>query len=362
MNKDVKRSSIKEYNSLPVLTSDGYFEQPGPTLWYAELQKSSEGHYILSPSGLLCVLPHREDLEFDPYPNNLAFPSIGCALSPDHIVYSARSRISAPARWSSVLYRVPISSLGAIPSSHKAIIAPDRTGQCSLPVLSPSGSTVAFTKGQSSDNPFGSSTIYVTNATGDDVKEVVLKSHDGRPTDIEIESLLWSHDEKSLFICSTRYGRRALVKVDIQGASAVPETLIDSGIASVYRLPGHHLLCSLSSFTCPSEYAIYNLHTSEKRCIDQLSLDKYRVGNHQVSEFYCRDADDNAADVQTWVLRPSFYQEGCTYPLAMLIYGGPTWAFTNSWQPLEVGWNALLLAEQGYVVAMPNTRGTDTHM
>ncbi|KAL9624923.1 MAG: hypothetical protein Q9160_000970 [Pyrenula sp. 1 TL-2023] len=44
----------------------------------------------------------------------------------------------------------------------------------------------------------------------------------------------------------------------------------------------------------------------------------------------------------------------------MLIYGGPTWAFTDTWQPLEVGWNALLLAEQGYVVAMPSTRGSSS--
>lgn len=352
---------MKEYTSLPILTSDGYIQEPGPTLWYAELQKSFEGHYSLSPTGILGVLPHGNDLEFDPYPHNLAFPSIGCALSPDIIVYSARSRASAPATWSSVLYRVAISSLSTTNSSHKPMIAPSHTGQCSLPVFSPSGSTIAFTKSHSGKNPFGSSTIYVVNINGDDAREVALETHDGGRIDIEIESLLWSQDEKSLFICSTSHGRRALVKVDIQGASAVPETLIDSGISSVHRLPNHRLLCSLSSFTCPSEYAIYNLKSLEKRCVAQITLDKYGVGEHQVSEFCCTGADDNAVDVQTWILRPSFYQEGHRYPLAMLIYGGPTWAFTNTWQPLEVGWNALLLAEQGYVVALPNTRGMEIH-
>lgn len=173
------------------------------------------------------------------------------------------------------------------------------------------------------------------------------------PVYLEIESMIWSQDENSLLICATNYGRRSLVRVNIvETFVTTPEILIeDSGITSMYRLPHNQLLVSSSSFVCPSEFAIYDVGSS-KTSLDKVDLTKYGVTNDQVSQFAFQGADNET--VQTWVLKPSFFQAGEKYPVTMFIHGGPLMAWTNNW---SFGLNPLLLAEQGHIVILPNFGG-----
>jgi dipeptidyl aminopeptidase/acylaminoacyl peptidase len=61
------------------------------------------------------------------------------------------------------------------------------------------------------------------------------------------------------------------------------------------------------------------------------------------------------AMMQMWILKPPGFDEKKKWPLVYLVHGGPQGAWEDGW---SYRWNPELWAAQGYVVAMPNPRGS----
>jgi dipeptidyl aminopeptidase/acylaminoacyl peptidase len=59
--------------------------------------------------------------------------------------------------------------------------------------------------------------------------------------------------------------------------------------------------------------------------------------------------------MQMWILKPPGFDATKKWPLAYLVHGGPQGAWENGW---SYRWNPELWAAQGYVVALPNPRGS----
>ena len=62
-----------------------------------------------------------------------------------------------------------------------------------------------------------------------------------------------------------------------------------------------------------------------------------------------------AKSVQAWVVRPPDFDPAKKYPLLVLVHGGPQGAWPDGW---SFRWNAQVFASAGYVVFMPNPRGS----
>ena len=62
-----------------------------------------------------------------------------------------------------------------------------------------------------------------------------------------------------------------------------------------------------------------------------------------------------AKKVQAWVVRPPDFDPAKTYPLLVLVHGGPQGAWPDGW---SFRWNAQVFASAGYVVLQPNPRGS----
>jgi dipeptidyl aminopeptidase/acylaminoacyl peptidase len=60
-------------------------------------------------------------------------------------------------------------------------------------------------------------------------------------------------------------------------------------------------------------------------------------------------------DVQAWIVKPPDFDPAHRYPLLVLIHGGPQGAWSDSW---SYRWNPQVFAAAGYVVFMPNPRGS----
>jgi dipeptidyl aminopeptidase/acylaminoacyl peptidase len=56
-----------------------------------------------------------------------------------------------------------------------------------------------------------------------------------------------------------------------------------------------------------------------------------------------------------WILKPPGFDPKKKWPLAFLVHGGPQGAWEDGW---SYRWNPSLWAAQGYVVALPNPRGS----
>ena len=59
--------------------------------------------------------------------------------------------------------------------------------------------------------------------------------------------------------------------------------------------------------------------------------------------------------IQAWIIKPNNFRDGQKYPLLYLVHGGPQGAWNDAW---TYRWNAQVFASAGYVVFMPNPRGS----
>jgi dipeptidyl aminopeptidase/acylaminoacyl peptidase len=59
--------------------------------------------------------------------------------------------------------------------------------------------------------------------------------------------------------------------------------------------------------------------------------------------------------MQMWILKPPGFDANKKWPLAFLVHGGPQQAWEDGW---SYRWNPELWAAQGYIVALPNPRGS----
>jgi dipeptidyl aminopeptidase/acylaminoacyl peptidase len=60
-------------------------------------------------------------------------------------------------------------------------------------------------------------------------------------------------------------------------------------------------------------------------------------------------------EMQVWILKPPSFDASKKWPLVYLVHGGPQGAWEDGW---SYRWNPQLWAAQGYVVALPNPRGS----
>jgi dipeptidyl aminopeptidase/acylaminoacyl peptidase len=59
--------------------------------------------------------------------------------------------------------------------------------------------------------------------------------------------------------------------------------------------------------------------------------------------------------MQMWILKPPGFDAAKKWPVVYIVHGGPQVPFNDNW---SFRWNAELWAAQGYVIAMPNFRGS----
>ena len=80
------------------------------------------------------------------------------------------------------------------------------------------------------------------------------------------------------------------------------------------------------------------------------------LSTHQLNayeEFWVDGAEQTK--VQSFLVKPHGFRPDQKYPVLMLIHGGPQGAWAQSW---SYRWNAQVFASAGYVVVMPNPRGS----
>ncbi|OAA54754.1 oligopeptidase family protein [Niveomyces insectorum RCEF 264] len=250
--------------------------------------------------------------------------------------------------------------------------------------------------------------------TDDDDAIEYYSTKDGRGGwDARPESIVWSSDGSELFVTAEHHGRNVLYRLpshpDEAAAHGLPhivfggseslagETTTEEGpdasdegqavsgfrplrglgsIADVRLLTNRgngdgRLFISSSSLIDSSFYSILDpgkkrtSSSSKKKSsvtFDVVSSQSrhgstFGLSRQQLGEIWFKGAGDYR--VHALVVRPSdFHAEknkGRTYPLALLIHGGPQSAWGDSW---STRWNPAVFAEQGYVVVAPNPTGS----
>ncbi len=113
---------------------------------------------------------------------------------------------------------------------------------------------------------------------------------------------------------------------------------------------------TLASLSSPPEIHIHKLGD------DPAKFTAHRAGNEAILKELDIPRPESVdvpgaggTPVQMWILKPPGFTPKKKWPLVFLVHGGPQGAWEDSWSNR---WNPEVWAAQGYVVALPNPRGS----
>jgi len=171
--------------------------------------------------------------------------------------------------------------------------------------------------------------------------------------DRDAQAPLWSADGSMLYFAAEDLGRCPVFCVGIDGG--VPQKVAGEGLEyclSPFALQGDGLLCSFSSLNRPAELGFASAQglTAFTHTNDAV-LDRLPEG--KVEEVWIPTA--GGEQLQVWVAYPPEFDPSREWPSILIALGGPQGMLGQDW---SYRWNYRLMAAQGYVVVMPNRRGT----
>jgi dipeptidyl aminopeptidase/acylaminoacyl peptidase len=219
-----------------------------------------------------------------------------------------------------------------------------------FPTYSPDGSSIAYWYPRDGD-PNNENEIFTTNDSGGDGVDAT------RALDRDIVRAVWSHDGNSLLLAAHDGARVALWlqprngnarKLDIGEVSPDWEFWVDVSLAKDGAV-------AFAGYTANRPGEIYYLPPSGAlRRLTAYNEEIASRAHARCEEF--RWEGPNGFHEDGVIVYPPGFTSAQRYPLVLLIHGGPQAASTLSFNPL-----AQLLAQRGYLVFLPNYRGSDNN-
>ncbi|MDQ6787894.1 MAG: S9 family peptidase [Acidobacteriota bacterium] len=175
--------------------------------------------------------------------------------------------------------------------------------------------------------------------------------------DLQAEELVISPDSKMIYFTAGKRGLQPIYSVPVESAKGVNtpsyKNLIQTGFSSNLNVSpdGKTLVFLASSVSMPPE--VYRASVDSPTVVN-LSRANAEMNFLQKPE----DVEWTGAmnqKIHGFLLKPANFDASKKYPLLVLIHGGPQSAWNNNW---GYRWNPQIFANQGYVVFMPNPRGS----
>lgn len=167
-----------------------------------------------------------------------------------------------------------------------------------------------------------------------------------------IESFAWAPDSQSLYITYPAATKNGIARITLsddephtQWAQASADALAISRDGTIYF--------DRSSLTSPTEiWSLRPPKDSDPVTHENDALLKTLAFGPITSVQY---AGAEGTPIQALVVRPPMFDASKKYPAIVLIHGGPQGAWSDAW---SYRWNPEMFAARGYVVFMPNPRGS----
>lgn len=173
--------------------------------------------------------------------------------------------------------------------------------------------------------------------------------------DRSVDVAVFSADSKTIFFTAEDGGMSPVFSVPAAGGAvttvlAGPGTIGDLGVAR----DGRTLVATHATLTHPAEVVRFG--------VDGKGLARVTRVNDELLKGFALGPGESVSytgaagkSVQAWVVRPPGFDAAKTYPLLVIVHGGPQSVFPDGW---SFRWNAQVFASAGYVVFMPNPRGS----
>lgn len=171
-----------------------------------------------------------------------------------------------------------------------------------------------------------------------------------------VESFAWAPDSRSLYFVAGDEARQPVFNVSVEGGPVRKVVVSHTNDELQVSRDGRQLIFSRQSLSSPAE-----MYTAQS---DGSQLKPLTFANREpLAQVELRQpesvwfAGTGGTKVQTWILKPPGFDPARKYPLLLAIHGGPQGVWGDA---MSYRWNAQVFASQGYVVLMPNPRGSTT--
>ena len=182
-----------------------------------------------------------------------------------------------------------------------------------------------------------------------------------RGFDQQVEEMVVSSDSKTVYFTAGDHGKAPIFTVPVEPdfrlrIATHVKSVVDGVYASNLNISGDAktLVFAASSMTSPAEVmragtdggGVTAVTITNKAAMASFGLEK-------AEEMVWKGALNQ--DIHGYLIKPAHFDAAKKYPLIVLIHGGPQGAWSDNW---GYRWNPQVFANQGYVVFMPNPRGS----
>ena len=217
------------------------------------------------------------------------------------------------------------------------------------PLYSPDGQSIAF---RAQVRPGYESDRYRLMVYSRPTSEV---THLTENFDRWVSEVAWAPDSRRLFFTAEDRGRGPIFRVPATGGGLTSVGFGDAHHGDIQLTPdGRSIIYSAQSASHPTEiflgFASGGPPVPLTRFNDEL-MSEYAIDSPE--EISYESLDGTA--IHGFLVKPPGFDFERKYPLLLLIHGGPQGAWGQSW---SYRWNPQVFAGAGYVVFMPNPRGS----
>lgn len=173
--------------------------------------------------------------------------------------------------------------------------------------------------------------------------------------DRPVTAFTWSPDSTRIFFVTEDRGRHGLQMLPVGGGGA---RTIASGASSIDDVQlssdGKTMIYTEESGSHPSE--IFRAAAAGGAPVALTHLNDALLGSYALSPLEELSVEGaGKSRVHSFILKPPDFDPSRKYPVLFLIHGGPQGAWGETW---TYRWNPQVFASAGYVVVMPNPRGS----
>lgn len=214
------------------------------------------------------------------------------------------------------------------------------------PVFSPDGKMIAWTSMERDGYEADLKRLFVQDlATG-------KRTHLNPEFECDVDALQWSSEGKSLYFLSCVKAETNLFEINIKSRKIRQITEGQHNYTG-FSVERGQVLASRQSMTQPTDLYNVNLKTGVAQALTAENAELLgKLTAPKVEKRWMKTTD--GGDMLVWVVYPPHFDPTKKYPALLYCQGGPQSTIS---QYFSFRWNARLMAEQGYIVIMPNRHG-----
>lgn len=284
-------------------------------------------------------------------PGNLDVPTFSLggpddyAISPDskELAYVVNTEKDPALSTNTDVYTVPLT--GGEPKKVTTGLGSERS-----PAYSPDGKYLAVRSQERAGYESDRWRLLLLDRADGSVRELTIGE------DRNVEEMVWSSDSTRLFYVSEDRGRTTL---QMKAASGGPTRTVLRGaghVSDIQFSPDRKtMIYSENTGSRPAE--IYKGVSTGGSPMPLTKINDSLLAEYALTpleEIWTENREDRTP-VHSFIVKPPAFSPDRKYPLLLLIHGGPQGAWGEAW---SYRWNPQVFASAGFVVVMPNPRGS----